>query len=675
MGCVRDRRRALFWVLMGALLGTAVFLILYGVQVLDPTNADWLLAAGGDPSQHYLGWVQYRHSEWRLPYLGMSYATIYPHRISVLYTDSLPLFAVFFKLLDPILPQTFQYFGWWGLLCFSLQGALGQCLIARLGAVRTHMGHAAALVGAGILVLFPALRIRMFGHTALASTWLILAALCLWAFSESLCRTTLRACFWWAVLGILGASIHLYYLPMMGIVAVGCAIAALLRRRGTAYALLPIVSFCVAALAELVLLGAFSGNYAGTSAGWLNGADLADLFVPGFDDGFESNVYIGAGAVLVCVLALIASIVQLIRRKDKTFLLCRLSPWLISAVTIGMLSAFASMSNTVTFAGHTLFTLPLPDLLFNFWSMFSSCARLAWLLGILLIVLAAGALLRVCGPRAALAMLVVCLAVQVWDQSSFLAATASTYHSKARYTYTSPLTDPGWQTVADSGKIQHLAFASLDTTSPIFWGCAVLAAENDWTLNNFYLAHMDTLTAEDSIPGQLNTPQPSTLYVFSIPEDELRREMYNLNYYRLEGVLVGSLEDLPLPPAEPATNMAAVDLNTLNFVEDSASTHDSDGGITLAGGESVSGGYWTLQPGRYICTIEGEGLDHCYVRSGYHRETEPYNPLDIVFLEGNSQIVSFQFDLGQPSHGWEFAVHTLDDRSLRLTEVTLMKIS
>lgn len=670
-----ERRRARVWALAGALLGAAVFLVLYGVRVLNPADADWMLAAGPDPAQHYLGWVQFRHSEWHLPYLGMSYATVYPHRISVLYTDSLPLFAVFFKLLSPLLPETFQYFGWWGLLCFMLQGALGQCLIARLGAARTHAAHAAALAGAGILLLFPALRIRMFAHTALAGTWLILAALCLWAFSESLCRTTLRACLWWALLGILGAGIHLYYLPMMGIVAVGCAAAALLRRRGAARALLPIAAFCAAALAELFVLGAFSGNYSGTAAGWLNGADLADLFVPGFDDGFESYIYMGAGAVLLCVLALAAGVWRFARLRDKKAALRRVLPWLVSAVVIAVLSAVASMSDTVTFAGHTLFSLPLPGVLLNLWSMFSSCARLAWLLGILLIVVAAGVLLRVCGSRLAPVLLALCLAVQAGSQWSALADTAATYRSEERYTYTSPLTDPGWQAVADSGKIQHLAFASLDTSSSTFWGCAVLAAENDWTLNSFYLAHMDTATAADSIPAQLSAPQPATLYVFSSKGDELRRGMYPLNYYRLDGVLVGSLEELPLPAAEAPSDTVSVDLSTLAFTQDSASTHDADGGLTLAGGESVSGAGWTLLPGRYVCSIRGEGLDHCYVRSGYHLEKQPYQALDIVFLEGNAQVVSFQFDLGVNAPGWEFAVHTLDDRSLRLTEVTLTKIS
>ena len=57
---------------------------------------------------------------------------VYPFRTSVLFTDSLPLAALFFKLLGGILPTRFQYFGWWGLLCYALQGGLAQAVIARI---------------------------------------------------------------------------------------------------------------------------------------------------------------------------------------------------------------------------------------------------------------------------------------------------------------------------------------------------------------------------------------------------------------------------------------------------------------------------------------------------------------------------------------------------------------
>lgn len=125
------------WSLTGALLGALVFLVLYGVRVLDPVCVDWILNnPSPDPSQHYLGWVFYRRSGWHLPYLGANYSAIYPYRTSILYTDSIPLLAVVCKLLGGVLPACFQYLGLWGLFCYAMQGGLAQALIARIGGVR-----------------------------------------------------------------------------------------------------------------------------------------------------------------------------------------------------------------------------------------------------------------------------------------------------------------------------------------------------------------------------------------------------------------------------------------------------------------------------------------------------------------------------------------------------------
>ena len=155
------------WSLTGALLGALVFLVLYGVRVLDPVCVDWILNnPSPDPSQHYLGWVFYRRSGWHLPYLGANYSAIYPYRTSILYTDSIPLLAVVCKLLGGVLPARFQYLGLWGLFCYAMQGGLAQALIARIGGVRPQdtAKNRASVLGAGVLVLFPALNIRMFAH-------------------------------------------------------------------------------------------------------------------------------------------------------------------------------------------------------------------------------------------------------------------------------------------------------------------------------------------------------------------------------------------------------------------------------------------------------------------------------------------------------------------------------
>lgn len=324
------------WPLTGALLGVLVFLAVYGVRVLDPTSVDWILnSLSPDPIQHYLGWELFRRSPVHLPYIGANYNAVYPFRTSVLFTDSLPLAALFFKLLGGILPTRFQYFGWWGLLCYALQGGLAQAVIARIAGVQptfgrddkskaaiaiiTSPGQTAKLwgsvLGAGVLVLFPALTIRMFAHTALAANWLVLLALYLWLRSDELMPTTRRACLIWGGMGLLCAGIHLYYLPMVGLVLVGYAVRRALQKRGPAAAMLPVAAFCVTALAELFLLGAFAVNFAGYSNGYLSGADVVNLFVPGIAASWEQTVYAGLGTTMAVVLALVCAAVHFSKAK------------------------------------------------------------------------------------------------------------------------------------------------------------------------------------------------------------------------------------------------------------------------------------------------------------------------------------------------------------------------
>lgn len=95
----------------------------------------------------------------------------YPNHVSVIFTDSIPLFAVIFKLFRNFLPETFQYFGLWGLLCFGLQGAFGSVLI------KHYCKHdLVSIIGSIFFVITPIEIYRMFMHTALGGQWLLLFA-------------------------------------------------------------------------------------------------------------------------------------------------------------------------------------------------------------------------------------------------------------------------------------------------------------------------------------------------------------------------------------------------------------------------------------------------------------------------------------------------------------------
>lgn len=662
------------WPMTGALLGALVFVALYGVRVLDPTCVDWILNnPSPDPSQHYLGWAFFRNSTVRLPYVGANYSVIYPYRTSILFTDSIPLLALLGKLFSPILPARFQYFGWWGLLCYALQGGLAQAILARLGGVRPGQTARAwaSVAGAGVLVLFPALTVRMFAHTALAANWLVLLAIWLWLRGDALLPTTRRACLAWAGMGVLCAGFHLYYLPMVGIVLVGYAVRRGLQKRGVAAVLLPVVCFCAAALAELVLLGAFASNFAGYSNGYLNGADLANLVVPGLAASWEQNVYIGLGAVAALVLALVSFGIACARGKAAAVagFFRRHWIWLIAGAVVLLLDAIAAMGNTITLGGVTLGTVPIPQVLMDFWAMFSSCARLAWLAGMLLALLACGVVLRLWNGRVAVVLLATCALLQGYGQRDELAKRFATYHDDATYTDQTRLTDPAWENLAESGRFSHLAFVSFDFEHDEFWDLAAFAADHGWTSNSFYMGHMDGNLAAVTLAGEMNTLSADTLYVF-VDEDELARDSFGLNYYRLDGILIGSVEPLDLTPdPAPETDSHAMDLRLSDVINGSVTAD----GVELGSGGEMMTDSWMLFPGTYRVTLTGSGFDHSYIYARHGLINQETYKLDIEFTDIAPEKMTFTFTTGEPLYYWCTAVHTLDDTPITITGVIVEK--
>ena len=661
------------WPLTGALVGVLIFLAVYGVRVLDPTSVDWILNnPSPDPAQHYLGWELFRRSPVHLPYLGANYSAVYPFRTSVLFTDSLPLAALFFKLLGGILPTRFQYFGWWGLLCYALQGGLAQAVIARIAGLKTDQKAKlwGSVAGAGVLVLFPALTMRTFAHEALAATWLVLLALYLWMRSDELIPTTRRACLLWGGMGLLCAGIHLYYLPMVGLVLVGYAVRRTLQKRGPAAVLAPIAAFCAAALAELVLLGAFAVNFAGYSNGYLSGADYLGLFVPWYAPGWEQNVYMGVGAVCAVVLA-IFSMVCNARKAEKFFAAHR--DWVAAGLVVLVLDLVAAGGNAITVGGKTLFTVPIPQFLMDFWAMFSSCARLAWLAGMLLAVTACGLVLRFWEKGAVPAlMLAVCAVAQGWGQRGELFNRWTDYHYyDFRYENKSLLTDPAWEDIAASGKYSHLAFATFDFEHDEFWDLVDFAADHSWTSNSFYMAHMDGNLAAVTLPGELNELSADTLYAF-IDEDELARNSCDLHYYRLDGILIGSVEPIDGLEEEPAPEVPSRTMDlTKSDVDPLFLAAD---GIVLGMNGEMMTEEWTLFPGRYRVTLTGSGFDHSYIYARYGLINQEIYKLDIDFTGIDPNEMTFEFTATEMLHYWRTAVHTLDDTNVTVNSVTVEKI-
>ena len=217
MNAVRKKRinisenRYIFYGI-SAILSVILFCMVYGVRILDPTYTDWLLR-GGDLSQHYLGWRAYRNSKWMFP-IGLLDTLAYPNVTSVIFTDSIPVFAVFFKLFSPFLSDDFQYFGLWGMVCFILQGYFSIRIMKHFTECKLYL-----LLSSILFTIAPVMVWRMYIHTALAGQWILLLAIePLFAYRKYENGRKIYTVF--VLIGALASSIHLYFVPMCGMALV-----------------------------------------------------------------------------------------------------------------------------------------------------------------------------------------------------------------------------------------------------------------------------------------------------------------------------------------------------------------------------------------------------------------------------------------------------------------------
>ena len=200
-----SRKAQLF--LLGALLGVAIFLLVYGTAPLNVANDAF--CRGGyiekDIQQHYAGWLFYKRSAIGWP-LGVTDAVNYPGGVSVAYTDSIPLLAALCRPLAAALGGTFQYFGWFTLVCFALQGGFGALLCSLFAG-----GLFSPLAGSLVFAASPVLIERAFRHTSLGAQWLVLAALYCYFVCKRQGLYASRGLF---LLNVLAVGIHPYFLSM-----------------------------------------------------------------------------------------------------------------------------------------------------------------------------------------------------------------------------------------------------------------------------------------------------------------------------------------------------------------------------------------------------------------------------------------------------------------------------
>jgi hypothetical protein len=418
---------------------TMWFALAFGLVFAALTlNPDYIAGGGahwqapfGDETAGQIGWFYYAHDAWRFPLLATA-SYHQPEGAGIVLTDSLPLFALPMKLLyrsfwfagsaPPI------YIGVWVALCLVLQAVAASRLLRVLGVV-DFIPHLAGLV---LFCYVPILFLR-FGQASLMAQGLILFAL------EGYVRAkrnglTRRGWIVLCALPVLALLVHPYLTAMSGALVAATILdqwrerrlktkAVLLRFAGIAAGaiMLAYTGGFFAAASDFGDYGLYSLNllsplvpFPQTTSGQLFGTQMQSI--PGTNQ-WEGGAYLGAGVLLLCLLALPALRNWRANLRRHAVLLEMLIALLIFAV-----------SQRIGFGAHELANLPLPDAILHALSWFRGSGRFVWVAVYALLAATIVAVLARYG-RAAAPLLVVAALLQVADvrpmQSGIRAASAS----------------------------------------------------------------------------------------------------------------------------------------------------------------------------------------------------------------------------------------------------------
>jgi len=419
--------------LIGALLGAVCFVGIYGVRVLDFTNTGWLFYGDNDLRQHYIAWCHYRANPWHFP-IGLVDTLSYPFSMSVIYTDSIPLFAVFFKIFAPVLPETFQYFGLFGLISFMLMGGLSAVLLARF-----IKDPVICILGSLFFDMSFQVIHRLFYHTALGAQWIIILAFIIWVY-DGLIKGMWKKIIIWAGMGFLCVAIHSYFLAMVGMVLAAVMVQQflLIRKDEKSFikaAKLPLCEFAAFCLAGIINLWILGGFYGGTSAaGFGLGTFSSNLntfinplqygrLMPRlpllFDFQYEGFGYLGCGILFLFFAVAVGLVFRMVRKSpEKAFHSNKIYGRMTLALAI--VSILAATCPIIAYGDKEIIHIPYPGFVEKVLSIFRSNGRLIW---VAVYILMTGAIC-ICGYTfrhyrlIAVAIITAALILQIADQAA-----------------------------------------------------------------------------------------------------------------------------------------------------------------------------------------------------------------------------------------------------------------
>jgi hypothetical protein len=489
------------------LCGLAFFLLFYGRYPLYFTNVNWIYTSGGDAFQHQIGWEWFRQEPWHFP-IGLIESYGYPLGTTLSFTDSIPLLAIPFKLLSPLLNENFQYLGIWVLASIT-----GQMLIGMLILGEFTTSYFKKILGASLLVLSPPLITWTFIHDSLTAQWILLMAIwfILLEYRHKLWRGA------WIVLFAVAMLVHPYFVAMLIPL---WAISLFFRYKMGKYKwglTIDVYSFVGEILLIGYCIGLFSldakyfpgggfGNFSWNLNGFINPFQFSAFLksMPtGTSEQFVGFSYLGLGNLLILPIALI-----LFLKKDRPLRhLFVILPFIFVSV---LLSLFA-LSNRAFLNAQSLWDIQLPARILVVCSLFRASGRFIWPVFYLIVLF--GLISTIRNFRYATLLLLLALLVQLID----LTPLYSSKKFNEFEDYQSNLKAKFWQAAVTTN--EHIVLIPVNISQFNYEPIALYARQNQMTLNTGYFARANSGAMEEYADQvwedlKLNRADNQTIYIF-----------------------------------------------------------------------------------------------------------------------------------------------------------------
>lgn len=527
---ILKHHRVLVEFLVGGVLGSLLFIGIYGFAVLNPSNIDWCLMENNDTGQHFMGGWAFLRDVWRWP-PGLFYGLSHPDPASISIIDGIPLAALIVKLFRGAKPEPFQYLGWWGLVSFFLQGAFAALLMRKLA--RRYFFR---LTGVFFLLVSVPLLTRYPLHTALSSHFFIL-----WALYLMLCKWNTRTAAVWTVLLTLSLAVHPYLTAMCMAVYVGVTLQELIRRvrrrEFPAVGKIMInyaVTLCLALL-TLYLVGFFSTGvksyaYFGQTRINLNSFvnpvenEVSAWVAPMPYQPFVDNIYLGLGLFLLVVVSL-PKWLRLFRRDSALW-----RHYGIPVVVLLMMLLFA-VNCRVSLGQMTVVQFFPPQWLNDIGGVFQASGRFAWPAWYMLAALTVSMVGWSRSKRRRTLIVAAAVLLQIFDIGrGVVVSTWAHHYALQEKKYVSPYADVR---VVPGKTVCHRV------SDKDFWDVGYFAFKHDLVLEEYYFARSFRRSiGKFGVARLLETGEPESNCVYLLHPEE--RELLETKYPHLKDRIVST---------------------------------------------------------------------------------------------------------------------------------------